>query len=55
MINFSRLSEPSTWASLTGLLTMAGVTLGGLAEPITFVAAGLSGIAGVLLKEKNSS
>jgi hypothetical protein len=51
MINFERLSEPSTWASLTGMLTIAGVSLGGLAEPITFIAAGISGLLGVFLKE----
>ena len=48
-----RFSEPSSWAGLTGILGMVGVSLSEqLAGQITIVLAGIFGLVSIILKEK---
>jgi predicted permease len=49
----NRFKEPSSWAAVMGLLTSLGIQLpDGMAENITFVLAGLAGIAAIFIPEQ---
>lgn len=49
----SRLSEPSTWATVTAILTGLGITLPpGAAQNIAAIGTGLAGLLGILLRER---
>jgi len=51
----ARLSEPSSYASLTGILAMVGVSVpSGLMQNIVMALAGVFGIVGFFLKEKSN-
>lgn len=49
-----RFDEPSSWAAIAALLTGLGVNMPeALWQSIVFVGAGLAGLAGFFIKEKN--
>jgi len=55
-MNLQRLSEPSTYAGLTGLIGMVGVSLPeGIGQYISYALAGIAGIVSILLKEKGAA
>lgn len=53
MFIIDRLREPSTWASIAAMLVGVGVSVpGDLVQPLSFVLAGVAGVAGFFLREK---
>jgi hypothetical protein len=49
----NRLKEPSSWAGITAMAGMFGVSLDpGIAQNIAFIGAGICGILAVLMPEK---
>lgn len=54
-MDLSRLSEPSTYAGLTGLLGMVGVSVPeGMGQYISLTLAGIAGVVSIFMKEKGS-
>jgi hypothetical protein len=52
----ARLSEPSTWATITAVLTGLGVTLpAGVTQNIIAIGTGFAGLLGVLLRERTTA
>ncbi len=53
MNRFKQIGEPSTWASLSVLLVIAGVAVPpGSIEAVAQIGAAVSALAGIFMKEK---